>query len=140
MYHPRFLWSRDYALMKQDATDPEVVRRLDALASEVQGKPLDTLTLIRAAMLSNKHYDDVMMKHFLREWIAEESLPKLTIRGTVIDEETKQPLAFPRVFADATIAASDKNGNFELTVRRKPDAKGVSLWVEADGHASGRSL
>ena len=46
----------------------------------------------------------------------------------------------PRVFADETIASSDKDGRFELTVRKKAEAKGVSLWIEADGHASGEVL
>ena len=47
MYHPRFLWSRDFGRMKQVATDPNAVQHLDRLSQEVQGKPLDTLTLLR---------------------------------------------------------------------------------------------
>ena len=62
----------------------------------------------------------------------------LTIRGTVIDEKTRQPIPFPRVFADETIASSDKDGRFELTVKRKPGSKEALLWIEADGHASGK--
>ena len=59
--------------MKEVATDPQAVRHLDALANEVQGKPLDTVTLLRAAMSYGKGYDDAMMKQFLRDWIAEEN-------------------------------------------------------------------
>ncbi len=139
-YHPRFLWSRNFARMKQVATDPRAVRRLDALAKEVQGKPLDTVTLLRAVMSYSVVHDDTLTKRFLLRCIAEESGPPLTIRGTVVDEETKEPIPFPRVFADETIASPDKDGRFELTIRRKPGSKGITLWVEADGHASGEML
>lgn len=139
-YHPRFLWSHDFARMKQVATDPQVVQRLDALAKEVQGKPLDTVILLNATMSYMPGYDDAMMKRFIRGWIADENGPLLTIRGTVVDDDTKQPIPFPRVFGHESIASSDKDGRFQLTVRRKPGAKGVSLWVEAQGHASAEIL
>jgi len=137
-YHPRFLWALDFARMKQLATDPKAMKQLDAIAKEVQGKPLDTSTLLRLAMRYHAGYDDAMMKQLLREWFAKEKLPSVTIRGTVVDEANQQPIPFPRIFADDAIAPADEHGRFELKVRKKAGAsRGISLWVEADGHASG---
>ncbi len=114
------------------------VKHLDVLAKDVQGKPLDTFLLLRLAMIHHVGYDDAMLKQFLREWIAKETLPKVTIRGTVLDEETRQPIPFPRVYSDNSMAAANEHGRFELTTRKKAGADhDLALWVEADGHASG---
>lgn len=140
-YYPRFLWSVDFGRMKQVATDHQAVKQLDALAREVQGKPLDTFTLLRLAMIYHIGYDDAMMKQFLRKWIAEETLPRVTIRGTVVDEVSGQPIPFPRVCAEDAVAPADERGHFEFAVRKNAGAsRDISLWVEADGHASGEYL
>jgi beta-lactamase regulating signal transducer with metallopeptidase domain/uncharacterized GH25 family protein len=142
IYHPRFLRAHDFARMKQVATNPQAVQQLDVLAKEVQGKPLDTFTLLRLAMKYHVGYDDAMMKQFLREWIAEEKSPRVTIRGTVLDAVSQQPIPFPSVFADDALASADEHGHFELIAKKKKAnaIRGIPLWVEADGHASGEFL
>jgi uncharacterized GH25 family protein len=140
-FHPRFLWSREFARMKQVAMDQEAVKHLDAIARDVQAKPLDTLSLLRMARHYRAGYDDAMMRQFLRERIAEENLPSMTIRGTVVDEVNQLPIPFPRVYSDKAIAPADEHGRFELKVQKKTGAfPGISLWVEADGHTSGDFL
>ena len=92
-------------------------------------------------MIYHCGYDDAMMKQFLRDWVAEQKLPSVTIRGTVIDEVSQQPIPFPRVFTDDAIAQANEHGRFELTARKKASAsRGIALWVEADGLASGEYL
>jgi beta-lactamase regulating signal transducer with metallopeptidase domain/uncharacterized GH25 family protein len=138
-YHPRWLWSLDFARMLRLVTDPTFSGRMDALAKEVQGKPLDTFTLIRCAMLGHHCYDDAMMRQFLREWFAEERLPRSTIRGVVVDAEAKQPIPFPRVYSDDAIATADEHGKFSISMRQAAGkTMPFTLWIEADGHASGQ--
>ncbi len=141
IYHPRYLWIRNFARMKQVATDPQAVQHLDALAREVQKKPLDTLALVDMAARYDAGCDDAMMKQLLRERMAVENWPSVTIRGTVIDEANQLPIPFPRVFYNNSMAVADEHGRFELRIKSQPvPSPAVLLWVEADGHASGELL
>lgn len=126
--------------MKQLATDPAAVRQLDGLAQQVQGKPLDTISLVHMAMRDHAGYDEAMMTWMLREWVGMEKQPVVAIRGTVVDAENRQPIPFPRVFSGDRSAVADQNGRFQIPVRMNALADGVALWIDAEGHASGQYL
>ena len=122
------------------ARDRSRVReRMDALATEIQGKPLDTLVLIRCAMLGHSGYDDAMMKQFLRDGSPRRSCP--APRSAVSwstprrSSRSHSPASTPMTRSrPPTSMASSRSRSRQAAGKAQP----APLWIEADGHASGQ--
>jgi protocatechuate 3,4-dioxygenase beta subunit len=76
----------------------------------------------------------------LRQWQSDDRAPHATIFGTIVDETTRRPIPTARVFSKEASAGTDDQGRFALIVSRASTwgSRGVPLWIEADGHASGQ--
>jgi beta-lactamase regulating signal transducer with metallopeptidase domain/uncharacterized GH25 family protein len=134
-YHPLFVRWNDFERTRRQATDPEFVPRLDALASVALGHPADTLTLLKLAQLQYGGYDDAALTGFLRDGDRERKQKELTIEGKVSDAGTGKPLVGARVFTSEAVTRTDASGTFML--RSPPGRNGgaMSVFAEADGYA-----
>jgi hypothetical protein len=151
-FHPRF-WTNEFDDIRPVALDPAFVQRMDGLARDVLDKPLDTIMLLRCAIAYRPGFDDAIMKSLLKQWLADDRTPRSTVRGGIIDHETRLPIRNARVatdlhdFTDFGFVRTDDRGRFRLSVTPRStwsvgymelrnDLKHVPVCVEADGYAS----
>src|SRR5262245_39121837 len=126
------------AMIERLVTDADFVQRMDAIYQKLQRRPATAEELIRQASSYHLVADDSAMLFAVRVGSPAGVNTTRTLRGTLVDAETKQSISGATVSTADAIARSDPSGAFVLKFA-PVNTESIGFWtrvlIEADGHA-----
>jgi beta-lactamase regulating signal transducer with metallopeptidase domain/protocatechuate 3,4-dioxygenase beta subunit len=133
LFRPQFAWRYDRAYVARVHPNAPLVKRIDAISQELYGRHPDSLKVLSIALTYLAGYDDAALRQDFEEKAVRDAERGPTVRGTVIDAESHEPVAGALVYTRDSVVRTGQNGEFELALHSRP--RDGLVWIEADGRA-----
>jgi len=133
LFRPRVFQRGAFDRVSRLATDPDFVRRIDAISREILGRPADDFALIERANHTHTGREDPLIRREFSEDV-ERKKKTLSLSAKVVDAESGNPLPNIFVSTHGTLTRTDGKGEFMLnfTPWLRPFVK---FHCEAKGYA-----
>ncbi len=107
---PQFQGRANINEMREALGEQEMISSIDEIARSLTGKPADSLTVFQGALGYGAGWYDEAVRSKITRWRADRERAAITVRGTVIEEETGKPVAGAIVYSSDGLRANRRRG------------------------------